>query len=441
MNEIPLLYKRITIPEELLAQTTYDGNRWVYGGDIRIGDLTGDGCADFALYRSLDDAHDGGGLKPCFLGAFTADGRTLWAIGTGGEQPSRPGPLAIHDLDGDGRAEVLCFFRDPDIAAPPDSMGNVWIQLCDGRTGAVERQVHPACFDEIQGQGANWVHQRLVVARLRDTSTPQDFVVKLGAHLLAFDDRLDLLWRYRIRWNTYGQCAAYVPAVGDMDGDGLDEVNGGYFLLDADGEPLWEKALAPHMDSVAIATWDKGRKRAICSGHGHVLDAEADVLVRLGPEAVPHGQEVRVARFLEDEPEPQMVIRNHGHEPAVILVDTAGQIRRRLQLNSSPNNTGMEPVYWRGQAAPALLYNGGRLWDLDRGESVALPHLPAPVGPSRMGWYHAIPADVCGDAREELVVYNPWGRSVYIYTPSPFDDNRYSGYKPGPRQYNPRLMD
>ena len=39
-----------------------------------------------------------------------------------------------------------------------------------------------------------------------------------------------MLWTYEIKWNEYGKCSAYIPAVGDIDGDGKDEVNGGYYL-------------------------------------------------------------------------------------------------------------------------------------------------------------------------------------------------------------------
>jgi len=101
----------------------------------------------------------------------------------------------------------------------------------------------------------------------------------------------------------------------------------------------------------------------------------------------------------------------------------------------------MEVVYWDGVDAPALVYNGGMLWRPADGESVAFPGLPAPVGPSRMGWYHCIPADVCGDGREEVVLYNPWDAAIYVYTPFPLVEGAYAGYRAGPRQYNARLMD
>ncbi|MGI5820389.1 MAG: hypothetical protein ACOX9R_20055 [Armatimonadota bacterium] len=59
----------------------------------------------------------------------------------------------------------------------------------------------------------------------------------------------------------------------------------------------------------------------------------------------------------------------------------------------------------------------------------------------RQGWFHCIPADLCGDAREEVVLYDPHGASVFIYTPAPLDRSAYAGYEHTARQYNARLMD
>ena len=60
-----------------------------------------------------------------------------------------------------------------------------------------------------------------------------------------------------------------------------------------------------------------------------------------------------------------------------------------------------------------------------------------------MGFYHAIPADITGDQKEDLVVYDPTSASVFIYSTDlgnrVADDG--SRFTAGPRQYNPRLMD
>jgi len=440
----PVLWRKVAVPEELLDTAQVEGQTLRYGGDLRMGDLTGSGRVDFVVYRSAE-----GGIKPCFLGAFDDEGKTLWHTGRGGAQPVRPGAVLVHDLDGDGRTEVVCFFRDPKKRATPGRFGDMVVQVRDGATGRIERQAAPDALTRwavaTAGTHGNWCHQRLLAANLRGTDTARDFVVKLGFTVLAFDEHLRLLWQHTIPEHKAYEHASYTPAVGDIDGDGRDEVFGGRYLLDHDGQPVWQRVLAHHMDSVAITLWDGDNVRSICSGYGHVLDAQGRVLLELGAEAVPHGQEVRVADFAPELPGREMMIRYRGHRPDVMLVGNDGAIVKRFKLNHSPNETGMEAVYWNGTRGPAVLVNGGVLWHGTGRRLAALPDLPPPAGPKRpartMAWYHAIPGDVAGDRREEVVVYNPWDRFVWIYTPAPLDRDPYQGYRPGPRQVNPRLMD
>ena len=67
-----LLYRRVPIPEEFI-HIDEQGRR--VGGDVRIGDLDGDGRVEFVLYKGL------GGIKPSFIGAFDLEGRALWSVG------------------------------------------------------------------------------------------------------------------------------------------------------------------------------------------------------------------------------------------------------------------------------------------------------------------------------------------------------------------------
>lgn len=93
-RECPILWRAVDIPDEYCATEVVNGAPVSFGGDIRIGDLRGTGQIDFLVYRSCDDAHDGGGMKPCFLGAFTLDGEPIWRVGNGGNVYARfkPGP-------------------------------------------------------------------------------------------------------------------------------------------------------------------------------------------------------------------------------------------------------------------------------------------------------------------------------------------------------------
>lgn len=423
---------KITVPAEFQKESKYG----LYGGDIRIGDLNGDGSLDFLVYRSRGNFHDGGGMKPCFLGAFDINGKVLWQLGEGGEQPSRPGPVTLYDFDGDGTDEVLTFFHTSKELS--QDMSDVVILILDGKTGKVLKQSSPTKFKNCKGSGANWVHQRLLVCNLSGGERPTDFIVKLGTTVLAFNKDLKVLWSYKNKWNKYSECPAYIPAVGDIDGDGLDEINGGYFLLNSKGEVLWEKKLGRNMDSVAIAEW-QGKPAAFCSGYGHILDKGGKVILKLGEKLVPHGQELRVGNFDEKSKGNEMLIRYNGHKENVIMVSEDGKILSRFKLNSSPNETGMEEVRWFGHGKESLLFNGGQLWRGDGKLFAKLPGLPKEKGDKKQGWYHCIPVDLCGESGEEIVVYNPWDNKVFIYGQE--KEAKFKKYKTTERQYNVRLMD
>ena len=446
LREDALLFRQLAIPKPFL--TTHKGH--TFGGDLRIGDLNGDGRCDFLVYRCNDGAPKGahmGGMKPAFMGAFDLDGKPLWQVGMGGNQPSRPMSVAIKDWTGDGADDVICFWHRPQPGLKTDwqSLADVAVQLRDGRTGKVLREVTPKAVTDRRRKdpvGANWVHQRLLIANFRGTPEPRDVVVKLGDTYVAMDERFNVLWTYRSEWVKYSQCPAYIPAVGDIDGDGRDELLTGYHLIDHDGRLLWKNKLGANMDSVTIDRW-QSKLRAICSGFGHVMDARGKVILSLGKEQVPHGQEVRVADFHSGYAGNEMVLRALGHKPTVHLVSSqSNKIIHTIELQFSPTNVGMEPVYWSGRGKPVLLFNGSWLWNLQEGKGWQLPGLPPPNGGEvhRMGFYHVIPANLVGDAREELVVWDPTARHVYLYTPKPLNGTRTTKYLHGPRQYNPRLM-
>lgn len=433
-----LLYQRIAIPTPLL-QTQRGAS---FGGDIRVGDLQNNGKLGFINYRAANSVKDGA-TQPCFIGAFTLEGKVLWKKGSGGQQPNRPGPIAIHDLDADGENEIICLFVEDTSLVRPFSMQNISLQILNSQDGSLEREVSSAALGQARGEGPNWVHQRILIANLRGMPTPQDFIIKLGKTIYAFDHQLHLLWTYFNANDVYQNCPAYIPAVGDIDGDGRDEINGGYYLLDHDGIVMWEKKLGKNMDSVSIDYWDNDSiPRAFCSGYGFVMDHLGDTILSIGEDGVPHGQELRVADFDPQYDGPEMAIRYDGHNRGIRIINLEGKILRSFEVNASPNNTGMEAVYWNGPNQPALLYNGGSLWDGQGELFCRFSELSdPPLGTVRQGWYHCITLDLVGDKGEEVILYNPWEDDIYIYTAGRKDKPLPKAFVPTPKQYNVRLMD
>ena len=197
----PILFKKITVPKKLRVQN----DSLDFGGDIRIGDLTNNSQVDFIVYRGAEGDKNGA-TKPCFIGAFDMFGNILWQKGEGGIQPYRPGPIAIHDIDNDGQTEVICFFYDNNEDVDPFSLEGVTIQILDGNTGEIKKQSRPKIFDDYTGKGPNWVHQRIFIANFRGNKQPQDFIVKLGKHLVAFDHELNIIWTYFNPNDKYKEC-------------------------------------------------------------------------------------------------------------------------------------------------------------------------------------------------------------------------------------------
>ncbi len=445
------LYSKVDIPA-VFRQTNEKG---VFGGDIRIGDLSGNGVCDFIVYRSAQGGdirqHDGG-IKPCYIAAFDIEGKALWEQGEGGDQPVRPGPVCVYDFDGDGIAEIANLWHRPELKADASTnwltLSDMVLQIRSGKTGRVLRERHIPEIASIRidnPKSYTWPHQRILIANFRGLERPRDLLLKAGDTLVAVTDQLNVLWTYRIRLDDESRFPPKFPAVGDLDGNGRDEVHGGYFLLSPEGRPHWKLERSTYMDSVAMHPWDSGKMRAIGSGTPQVMGIDPEPILGLEESFIPHGQELRVADYIASSPGPEMAIRSHGHETRVKVVSLKGEILQDFDLNEAPNNTGMESVYFEGPDSPALLFNGGLMWDLNDRSSFPLPGLPPANGKSvhRMGFYHAIPVDISGDGNEDLVVYDPTATSVYVYSIQessavPASSKRFGA---GPRQYNPRLMD
>lgn len=220
---------------------------------IAVGDLTGDGRYDFVVKRGDHDIDPSQPAEPehhYHLEAYTIDGEFLWRFALA---PNiRPGiwytPFLVYDFDGDGRAEVAVKIgdleKDHSDAQGRDPKGPEYLAILDGRTGEI---LAKADWPE-RGEWSDWgdgygnrADRHLMGVAYLDGERPSLLAMR-GTYTQLYVDAWD--WREggfskRWRWHQPEGGGFHQIRVGDVTGDGRDEVINGSIAISADGETLW----------------------------------------------------------------------------------------------------------------------------------------------------------------------------------------------------------
>ena len=278
--------------------STYEAN------DASVGDLDGDGEYEIVLKWISTDA-------PIYVDAYELDGTHMWRIdlgqnvrtGTGGFAATLP--FMVYDLDGDGKAEIAMN------TAPgtKDALGN-WVlesgddpyanyingsgypeggpeyfSVFDGETGALlaNTDLGPA-QGSVSDYGDSYGHRattfKAAIAYL-DGERPS-VVIGRGIYHAIGDDKgvstsktemtaynwrdgqLTEVWTFTATEGTgigtnenptYVGMGNHNLSVGDLDGDGRDEINWGAMAVDDDGTGLYSTGIG-HGDSMHMSDMD-----------------------------------------------------------------------------------------------------------------------------------------------------------------------------------------
>ena len=371
------------------------------GRHVRFGDVNGDGRLEI-LFAQHTQTLTGGDF--CMLSCLTMmdlDGNVLWQWGEPhrhhGIVPSDM-PVQIHDVNGDGKLEVVCC-RDFEI------------HVLDGVSGEL---LHRAPTPE-PGPMATWLPEDnlfripgdcVSFADLRGLGRRGDILVKdRYSNLTAYDEDLNRLWRFH--GNT-----GHFPAVHDIDLDGRDEVMIGYALVDHDGALLWRIDVADHQDAIAIAPIDPDSSEpliALACGEGGtvVCDAKGKIIWR---DHTGHVQRLTAVQVREDAPGLQIITKTFWGNPDIICVyDARGNILDSIELPGG--GAVLSPVNWTGKAPDLLLTSGSlRLGGLLDGRLRRVVEFPDDGHPTLC----AEALDLTGDARDEIVLWDL--DRMWVYT-------------------------
>lgn len=267
--EKPIAYDR---KGAVMEGVTYSPN------ETSIADLDGDGEYEIVLKWSPSNAKDNsqeGITSPTILDAYELDGTFMWRINLGFNIRSGAHytQFMVYDLDGDGKAEVVCKTADGtkdnagNFVGEADGyyvrttsgrilMGPEYLTVFNGETGTIidtiEYEVGRGKVSEWGDSSGNRCDRFLACVAYLDGSTPSVVMCRgyyTRAYLAAYnfvDGKLQKVWSFDS--NDEGNEAAYGQgnhsvAVADVDMDGCDEIMYGGAAIDHDGTLMYSTGL------------------------------------------------------------------------------------------------------------------------------------------------------------------------------------------------------
>jgi rhamnogalacturonan endolyase len=296
-NAQPFLRVPLQVPA---GGTTPDGVSYTYSAnDSSVGDVNGDGEYEIIVKwdpsNSQDNSFDGY-TGNVFIDAYKLDGTRLWRIDLG--RNIRAGAhytqFIVYDLDGDGKAEIAMKTADATVdglgvvigdpnADYRDATGRIlagpeFLTIFNGETGGVlvttnyipPRGDLPPWGDPGPPFG-NRVDRFLGTVAYLDGQRPS-LVMARGYYtrtvLAAWDWRNGTLtsrWVFDTGhtgtpnpWALWRGQGNHNLSVGDVDGDGKDEIMYGACAIDDDGTGLFSTGLG-HGDAIHMSDMDPDR--------------------------------------------------------------------------------------------------------------------------------------------------------------------------------------
>ncbi|XAE59270.1 rhamnogalacturonan lyase [Termitidicoccus mucosus] len=294
---LPYLSIPLRIPK---GGTAPDGIAYTYEAcEASVGDLDGDGEYEIVLKWKptnwKDNAHTGYSGNT-YLDAYKINGQFLWRIDLGKNirSGSHYTQFMVYDLDGDGIAEIACKTADGTVDGVGKVIGDAdadyrtitgkpmgkildgpeYLTIFNGRTGAAMATVD---YVPARGKISDWgddygnrVDRFLACIAYLDGQRPS-LVMCRGYYarsvLAAWDWRNGKLTQ---RWvfdsadgtlgnDKYAGQGAHSLSVGDVDGDGCDEITYGACAIDHDGKGLYSTGLG-HGDALHMSVMDPTRE-------------------------------------------------------------------------------------------------------------------------------------------------------------------------------------
>jgi rhamnogalacturonan endolyase len=418
--------------------------------DASVGDLDGDGEYEIILkqeMRGRDNSQEGrtGETK---LEAYKLDGRFLWRINLGKNirEGAHYTQFMVYDLDGDGKAEVVCKTADGTIDGMGRPIGDAGADyrnadgfILDGPEfltvfeGATGKAMATTGYIPPRGKASDWgdnygnrVDRFLAAVAYLDGSRPSVIMCRgyyTRTVLAAWnwrDGSLSHVWTFDSDDGTPGNRryrgqGNHNLAVGDVDGDGKDEIVYGACAIDDKGKGLYSTGLG-HGDAIHLSDIDPDRPGL------EVFD------IHERPRH-PNGAEFRDARtgaLIWGKPSPDVGRgialdidpRHPGYEmwASGRGLDGLWNVKGEVISVKKPRSCNFG-VWWDGDLLREIL-DSNRItkWNWQDGTETRLVTAEECASNNGTKSTPCLCADILGDWREEVIWRTTDGKELRIYT-------------------------
>jgi rhamnogalacturonan endolyase len=453
----PLGY--LNIPLDVPAPgVTPSGEPYTYApNDASVGDADGDGELEIFLKWDPSNAHDNshkGYTGHVYIDCIKWDGTLLWRVDLG--KNIRAGAhytqFMVYDLDQDGKAEMVVKTGDGAVDGTGVVIGDAqadyrnengyiitgpeYLTVFEGSTG---KALHTVDYIPQRGDWKPWgdsygnrVDRFLGAVAYLDGKTPS-VVMCRGYYtrtvLAAFDFKGGkLVERWVFDSETEGNEAYrgqgnHNLRVGDVDGDGKDEIIYGSCTIDDNGKGLYSTGLG-HGDALHLSVFDPSRKGLqVWDVHENKKDGSTFRDAATGEIIFQIKSKIDVGRAMAADIDP----RHRGMEmwswDSGGIRNSKGEVSSgNVKVQATPTDSLAEvlsvnmAVWWDGDLSRELLdktritkYNP----DLDRIEVL----FEAQGAASNNGTKAtpAIQGDLLGDWREEVLFRSADNKSLRLY--------------------------
>ena len=323
----------LSVPLQIPAGgTTPDGVNYTYSAnDCSVADLDGDGEYEIIVKWDPSNSQDNsisGYTGDCILDAYKLNGTRLWRIDLG--KNIRAGAhytqFMVYDLDGDGKAELACKTapgtvdgQGNNVIMPGDNpnadyrnssgyilTGPEYLTIFNGQTGAAMVTTN---YVPLRGNVSDWgdsygnrVDRFLACVAYLDGQRPSLVMCRgyyTRAVLAAWDWRngqLTQRWVFDTGFSTsstnplagYQGQGDHSLSVGDLNGDGKDEIVYGAAAINNDGTGLyttgWGHGDALHLGDMdptrpGLEVWNVHETPNPTCGGGEFRDARTGALI------------------------------------------------------------------------------------------------------------------------------------------------------------------